>query len=324
MPSCGLQRLTGPGVLLIAITAAAGCWTQNPALPAVTFIPKSTDGLLWEMERSGATAAAEGLNWQISWKAPTSESDFTGQVSLIDQARQSGGRGLVLAPNHQLAPLGPLRRVLEEGIPVVVISTPLGLPAGGKLGYIVNDDAKMGELAAAEAARLIDGIGSVALVGLSRSVPGVMDRVRGAEKLLADQFPGIQVVSRRGGAFSASSAQQEAAQILSEYADLGAILTFTVNSTRGVHAALTNRKAEREVHLVGCDQDTDLLGYVASGDVAAIVAADVYRMAYEGVEAVSASSEGRPMPALSVVPPILITKQNLYSAEVRSYTEPIR
>ena len=55
---------------------------------------------------------------------------------------------------------------------MVVVAEPLDLPAGPKLGYIVNDDEKMGELAAAEIARLIHGRGSIAIAGLTATAPG--------------------------------------------------------------------------------------------------------------------------------------------------------
>ncbi len=153
--------------------------------------------MLWEVEHFGATTAAEQRKVHLYWNAPTSETDTAGQVSLIDRVALGKYQGLVLAPNHALAIRAPLRRALEAGLPVVIVSAPLDLPPSSKLGYIVNDDdEKMGELAAAEVARLIHGKGSIALVGLARYAPGVTCRVRSAERFLASRFPDIRVVSR--------------------------------------------------------------------------------------------------------------------------------
>jgi len=93
---------------------------------------------------------------------------MAGQVSLIDKVARGRYQGLVLAPNHTLGIRAPLRRALDAGLPVVIVAADLDLPATGKLGYIVNDDEKMGELAAAELARIIQGKGDIALIGLAR------------------------------------------------------------------------------------------------------------------------------------------------------------
>lgn len=276
--------------------------------------------MLWEVEHSGARAAAERLKIHLYWNAPTSENDMAGQVMLIDRVIRGNYQGLILAPNHSRAPLAPLRRALAAGLPVVVVSAPLDFPAGDKLGYIVNDDEMMGEIAAAEIARLIQGKGSIAIVGLTRYAPGVMERARGAEKLLASRFPEIRVVSRGGGAYNAARVEEITNGVVDAHPELKAILSFTAVSTRGAHAALKGRPLQKDIHIVGCEQDSDLIGYLGAGEIAAIAAENTYRMGYDAVELISASWAGKPIPARSVTPPLLITKQNLNSPEASLFT----
>ncbi len=276
--------------------------------------------MLWEVEHFGATLAAAKLKCRLYWNAPTSENDMAGQVSLIDKVARGKYQGLVLAPNHLLGIRAPLRRALAAGLPVVVISAPLDIPPGGKLGYIVNDDEKMGELAAAEVARLIHGKGSIALVGIARFTPGVKARVRGAERLLAAGFPDIRVVTRAGGVNNAQRAEELTNSALDSHPELQAVLSFTAASTRGVHAALKGRALRGTISLVGCEQDSDLIGYVGTGEIAAILAENTYRMGYEAVGLISGSLAGKPLPAHLMVPPFLITRQNFNSAEANLLT----
>jgi len=203
---------------------------------------------------------------------------------------------------------------------VVIVAAQLDIPASSKLGYIVNDDEKMGALAAAEIARLVHGRGSIALVGLARFTPGVAIRLRGAERLLASQFPKIRVVSRVGGANSAPRAEALINGAIDSHPGLNAILSFTAASTRGVHSALKGRSLQEEIPLVGCEQDSDLMNYVGTGEIAALLAENTYRMGYEAVGLISDSLAGKPLPAQSLVPPLLISKQNLNSAEVSLFT----
>jgi hypothetical protein len=68
-----------------------------------------------------------------------------------------------------------LRRAIRGGLPVVIVSAPLDLPPGNKLGYIVNGDEKMDQVAAAPIARLLRG--SIAVVGLVRYAPRIIEEI---------------------------------------------------------------------------------------------------------------------------------------------------
>jgi ribose transport system substrate-binding protein len=309
-------------LILVPLLGTGAFWAQSrrvPAVPTIAFIPQTAGPMLWEVEHFGATTAAEKLKCHLYWNAPTSENDMAGQVSLIDKVSRGKYQGLVLAPNHTLGIRAPVSRALAAGLPVVIVSAQLELPAGDKLGYIVNDDEKMGELAAAEIARLIQGRGSVALVGIARYAPGVMSRVRGAERVLADRFPDIRVVSRLAGTYDTSRAEELTNDAVDAHPGLNAILSFTAAATRGVHAALQSRSLHA-IQLVGCEQDSDLIGYVGTGEIAAVLAENTYRMGYEAVGLIADSLEGKPLPARSVVAPLLITKQNFNSAEASLFT----
>jgi ribose transport system substrate-binding protein len=309
----------------LALTVPAGIAyrmqaRQAPAVPAIAFIPQTAGAMLWEVEYAGATEAAEKRKYRLFWNAPTSESDMAGQVSLIDKAARGQYQGLILAPNHTLGIRAPLHRALEAGLPVVIVGSQLDIPAGDRLAYIVNDDEKMGELAAAEVAKQIHGKGTILLVGLARFTPGVPRRLRGAERYLASQFPEIHIVSRVGGANSVPRAEALTHGVLDSHPGLSAVLSFTSVATRGVHAALKSRSLQGTVRLVGCEQDSDLMSYVRSGDIAAIVAENTYRMGDEAVGLIADSLAGRPLRAQSVIPPLLITKQNFDSAEAKLVT----
>ena len=311
------------GGVFVAALAGGAVWMQSrraATIPTIALIPQTAGAMLWDVEHFGAAVAAERLKCHLYWNAPTSETDVAGQISLIDKVVRGKYQGLVLAPNHPLAILTSLKRVLAADVPVVIVSAPLDLVANGKLGFIVNDDQKMGEIAAAEIARILHGKGNIALAGLARYAPGVKPRVLGAESFLASRFPDIHIVSRLGSAYYPSRTEDLTNGALDSHPELNAILSFTAASTRGVHTALKNRGLLRTIPLVGCEQDSDLIDYLDKGEIAAILAENTYQMGYAAIEFVTASLAGNPLPARSVIAPLLITSQNLKSAEVRLFT----
>jgi ribose transport system substrate-binding protein len=311
------------GLLIVAILVT---WAYRiraggaPAVPTIAFIPQAAGPMLWEVEHLGAAHAVQKLRCHLYWNTPTSESDVAGQVTLIERVTRGNYQGLVVAPNDRFSILSPLRRAIAAGLPVVVVAEPLDLPAGPMLGYLVNDDEKMGELAAAEIARLIQGRGSIAIVGLTPAAPGVARRLRGAERLLSSKFPDIKVVSRFGGAYNSTLAEELTRSVLDAHRGLQAVLGLTANSTRGAHAAIWGRLSKVSVSIVGCEQDADLLSYVAKGEIAGILAENTQRMGYEAVGLVLGALAGKPLPSISIIPPFLITKENLKAQETAIYT----
>jgi ribose transport system substrate-binding protein len=207
---------------------------------------------------------------------------------------------------------------------VVIVGEPLDLPPGPRLAYIVNDDEKMGELAAAEMARLMHGAGSIVVAGVTPTSPGVTLRLRGAERFLATKFPGLKVVSRFGGAYNPILSEELTRNELNSHPEAQAVFGLTAESTRGALAAVRSRSSKPPITIVGCDQDTDLLAHLADGQIAAIVAENTYKMAFDAVGLVFGLLDGNPASAISMIPPLLITRRNLDSPEVAAYTNPSR
>ncbi|HZL55645.1 MAG TPA: hypothetical protein VFC21_01100 [Bryobacteraceae bacterium] len=83
---------------------------------------------------------------------------------------------------------------------------------------------------------------------------------------------------------------------------------------------MASRSLQKTIVLVGCEQDTDLIGYVGKGEIAAVLAENTYRIGYEAVALISASLAGKPLPARTVIPPLLITARNVNSAETNLFT----
>ena len=313
-------------LILIGISIGLS-WIQSHrarTAPIIAVVPHAAGTLLADVGRLGAIVSAEKLKAHIYWNAPTSENDAAGQISLVDKIAHGNYQGLVIVPNHALSILAPLRRAGAAGVPVVVISTQLDFPASDKVGFVVNDDEKMGELAANEIARLVNGKGSIAVLGLARYAKGIRVRARSAEAYLAERYPAIRVVSRSSGAYDASRSQELTEGVLTSTPDLKAVLCFTSASTRGAHAALKARSLQGSIHLVGCEQDFDLVHYVRNGEIAAIAAQDTYRMGYVAVQLIGEYWKGKAMPAPSMIPPMLLTSANVRSAEASTYISPGR
>lgn len=134
----------------------------------------------------------------------------------------------------------------------------------------------------------------------------------------------MRVLSRLAGAYDTSHAQELTEGALDAHPGLRAIMSFTATSTRGAHAALKSRSLQQSIRLIGCEQDSDLISYVRNGEIAAVLAENTYQMGHEAVGLISASWGGKSMPAQIVVQPLLITRDNVHSAEDNLYKRFVR
>jgi ribose transport system substrate-binding protein len=294
-----------------------GCHSTAPVTIAV--IPRTAGTGLWEPEHGGVDAAAARTGAHIYWNAPASEEDVEGQISMVDQVIDKGYQGLILAPDQALALITPVRRAVARGIPTVIVSSPLLTPPdqGGKLSYILNDEETGGRIAAQRVAEMLHGKGTVAVLGVNPDIAGIMTRVRSFELFLAQNDPGIHVIKRMGS-FNRLHEQQIAEETLKANPEIDVIVALMWSSTRGAISAAEGDPGNRRVRVIGFDPDGTLPFDSESLD--SVVMQDTRTMGEQAVNLIDAERQGRPVPALTLLQPTLVTRQNVNTPEVRRLT----
>jgi len=284
--------------------------------PRIAFIPQTDGTTLWEAAHVGAEAGANSLGIFVRWSAPTREDDVEAQIALVDEVARSNYQGLVLAPNQALSLITPVRRALARGIPTVVIGSPLPIPAGGNLSYILNDDEEGGRMAAGRVAALLHGHGKVALLGINPDMTGIVIRARSFELTVAREFPGIRILERKSGSFNVPHEEQVAEDTLRTNPDLDAIVALMPATVDGVLSALDAAPPRRSVQVVGFDY-TAWPAADPNRTIFSFVQQDTRAMGQQAIELIHARLLGQAVPAIVHIHPKLITRENFDSPEVR-------
>ena len=301
--------------LLLVLVVVFSCGCERKVRIAV--VPRTTGAMLWEAERDGASAAAEKLGFEIYWNAPTREDDIEGQIALLERIRRERFDGVVLAPDQARALMTPVRKMVEANIPTVIVSSPLPLASQAGLNYLVNDDEETGTLAARRLGQILHGKGSVGLLSLDPNLLGLMAQVRAFETTLGRDFPGIEIVDRRLGAFNGAEAQQITADLLVKHQSLSALVSFTAVATRGAFLALRAYGRQRDVKLIGCEQDADIIEAIARDEIDSIIAENTYDMGYAAINAIAAYRRGVKEQPRVMLRPLLVVKENIDSPELK-------
>jgi ribose transport system substrate-binding protein len=309
--------LLANGILLACICLLLGGGCRKSKAPVIVVIPRTTGTMLWEPVHRGAEAAALSLGANIYWNAPTREDDTVGQIALIERVTAGEYAGMVIAPDQSLALVTPVRRALARGLPIVIIGSPLLIPAGGKLFYILNNEQEGGKIAAQRLALLLHGRGSVAVLGMNPDIAGTMVRARSFEQFLAENYPDIHVVEKRLGSFNVPHEQQVVEETLKANPNLDAIVALMAATTRGALSTIDSNPAYRDVKVIGFDPDQ--LEFSSAG-LDSVIMQNMPEMGDRAVSLIHAEREGKPVPSQMEVEPMLVTRENVNSDEVHRRT----
>jgi ribose transport system substrate-binding protein len=281
----------------------------------IAVIPQ-TEGSYWDPAHAGAEVAAARTGAFIYWNSPAREDDVEAQIALVERIVDDKYQGLVLAPDQALSLISPVRRALAHGIPTVIIGTPLPIPAGGNLSYILNDDAEGGRMAAQRVAYLLNGRGTVVLLGINPDVTGIMIRARAFEEFLANYYPGIRIAEKRMGSFSIPHEQQEAEDTLRTNPNLDVIVALTSTTFFGTLSSLKNTPKNHAVKIIGFDI-ARLYPLEQRAEIDSVIQSDTRTMGLQAVELIHAKRLGQPAPDVVYLHPKLITRDKLNTPEVR-------
>lgn len=285
--------------------------------PLIAVIPETTAQELWESEHAGAEQAAHRYGFRLYWNGPSREDDLSRQIQIVRTMMARGVAGLILSPDHSVALISPVREALAEGIPTVVVGSPLGIDPGGKLSYVVNDDDAMGKLVAKRLAPRLKAGDTVAILGENPAILSLVARANSIQSALHAAAPEVQIVERHITSFGFDEAEQIAEDAIRRTPHLRAIVTLNINQTRGAYFALHDNPRREDVILLACDQDLDLVRLVRTGEIDAVIAQDTFTMGYEAVETIARQRKHESVPALRTIAPVLITRENVDQPEIQ-------
>lgn len=279
-------------------------------------IPQTEGTMIWEAEHVGGEDAAYRHGAAIYWNAPTREDDVEAQIAIVDRVVDERYDGLVLAPDQALALMTPVRRAVAHGIPTVVIGTPLAMPPGGDLFYILNDNEQAGRLAAQRVGQLLHGNGSIAVLGIDPDLTGIIIRTRVFEETLSRDYPGIRILEKRMGSFNIPHEQQVAQDTIESHPDLDGIVAMMATTVEGTLSALHAAPGGERIKVIGFDIEN--WPPFDRNNLDCLIQEDTRAMGERAVDLILARKRGLPVAVETIVPPRVITRENMSLPEVQS------
>jgi ribose transport system substrate-binding protein len=281
----------------------------------IALIPRTCGTPLWEPEHAGADSVARTMNYRLYWNAPLQENDTQKQIFIMDQALSRKYKGIIVSPDETLAFRSPVLNVAAHHVPVVVVDTELELSPNNYISYLLNDEVAGGELAAHRVGEVLHGQGIIVLLGINPRLLSMTIRQRSFEQALARDYPNIRISIRRLGDLSVPHEQEVTEELIHSDQHIDAIVALSASATRGAYYALLEAKRVRSIVLIGYDQD--MFGPVRAGEIDAIVVQNTYEMGRIAIKRIDDVLKRKTIPSKTVVPPILLTLDNLDSPAIQ-------
>jgi ribose transport system substrate-binding protein len=280
----------------------------------VGMIPKGRAHIFWQSVHAGAVKAARENKIDLIWNGPTAETDFTGEVQIVDSMINQHMDAIALAPVDSKALVSVVGRAAAAHIPIVIFDSPLD--SDDFTAQVATDNYHAGALAAERMIKILNGKGKVAIVAVQAGAASTMAREKGFEDAIHTNAPQIQILDKRYGNSDFAQALAVSENMLTAYPDLDALFASNESSAVGAAKALESRHSK--VKLVGFDSSPSLLDGLKNGTIDSLVVQDPFRMGYDTVIAVADKLNGGTPKRVQNIDPLVVTQENLSDPAVQT------
>jgi ribose transport system substrate-binding protein len=283
-----------------------------PAKPKVALVMKSLANEFFSTMANGAQKhqAAHATDYDLVVNGIKNETDLAEQVNLVEQMIAQQVNAIVIAPADSKALVTVLKHAKEAGILVVNIDNKLDaevLKEADLQAPFVGPDNRAGarkvgeelakQLKAGDEVAIIEGI-PTAFNGQQRRL-GFEDAMKAAS---------VEIVSVQSGRWEMETANNIAAAMLNEHANLKAILCANDNMALGAVSAIQAAGKTGKVLVVGFDNISALRPLLGKGQVVATADQHGDQLAVYGIEVALKILKGEAPPADQTTAVDLVTK----------------
>ncbi len=313
-----MKRLKLSMLLLMTVIfclAAAACNRSGSGKRVIAVIPKGVAHFFWQSVHAGAEAAGKEFGVEVMWKGPAQETDYSGQINIVEDAINRRVDGIVLAPSHGDALVPIVERARKEGIPVTIFDS--GISTESYLSYVATDNRQGGVVAAERLAEKLGGKGKVAILGVKAGSVSTDEREQGFQETIKQKYPGIMIVAFQYGDADRAKSLDRATDILTAHADLNGMFASNESSTVGAVQAIKQKGLAGKVVLGGFDSSPNLIDDLKAGAIDSLVLQNPFKMGYEGVKAIVDKLNGQTPERHLDTGVKLLTKENLETPEMQ-------
>jgi ribose transport system substrate-binding protein len=307
----------GLGLGAATLLLETGCGGEKKRVIGV--VPKGRAHLFWQSVQAGAIAASRETGVEISWNGPATETDFNGQLQIVDSMINRRVDAICLAPIDKKAMVSVVERAAAQKIPIIIFDSPVDTEKF--VSQVATDNYAAGSLAATRMGEILGGKGEVIMVAVQPGAASTMARESGFEETIAKQFPDIKIVDKRFGMADYAKSLAVAENMLTAHPNAAGLFASNESSAAGAAQALRGRTGAK-IKMVGFDSSAPLVEDLRKGLIDSLVVQQPFKMGYESVIAAVNHLGGKTVTKINNLEPKLVTANNVDTPDIQALVNP--
>ncbi|MFL6661567.1 MAG: ABC transporter substrate-binding protein [Rhizobacter sp.] len=296
--------------LAVCALASVPAFAQNKVVMGVA-IPAATHGwtggVVYWANRTKGELEKQYPGLQVIVKTAGSAAEQANQVQDLQTVNKIDT--LVILPFESAPLTQPVMQVKNKGVFVTVVDRGLTDPSA-QSAYVAGDNPGFGKVAAEYMAKAMGDKGNVVVL---RGIPTVIDNQRvDAFNEVMKGHPNIKVLDAKHGNWNRDDAFKVMQDYLTRFKQIDAVWASDDDMAVGVQKAIEQAKRSDVKLVIGGAGSKDYVKKVMDGDQ--VVSADVTyspSMIADAMKLTAAARvAGKPMPPTTIIPSVLITKDN--------------
>lgn len=305
------RALFRAAIAAAAVFAGSTAMAQNKVTMGVS-IPAATHGwtggVVYWANRTKGELEKQYPGMTVIVKTASSATEQANQVQDLQTANKIDT--LVILPFESAPLTKPVAQVKGKGVFVTVVDRGL-TDTSAQDAYVAGDNPGFGKAAAEYVGKALGGKGSVVIL---RGIPTVIDnqRVDAFNTVLKASFPDVKVLDAKHGNWNRDDAFKVMQDYLTRFKHIDAVWASDDDMAVGVQKAIEQAKRSDVKLVLGGAGSKEYIKKVMDGDK--IVTADVTYSPSMIAEAMKLTADARvkgaAVPAATIIPSVLITKDN--------------
>lgn len=281
-------------LIMLSLTLLASCSTRSKLLDedkvlVVDMIVKRDWGDYWNTVKMGAEVAAKEYNVKLNFIAPDNESDYKGQIELMEQSIERKPDAIILAASNYDA-LGQVTdRTSYYNIPVISMDSEV---ASAKVkSYVGTNNYEAGQKAAERLVQLTGEKGEIGIINFVLGAKNADQREEGFLDYIA-RFPDIRVIDIKYCGSDEWLAYKQTKEMLTHYPELDGIVALNAEASIGAGRAVKELNYGGKIKMITFDNPPEMLELLQEETVQAMVVQNPFNNGYLAVRAAVEAAHG--------------------------------
>jgi ribose transport system substrate-binding protein len=305
------RLFTRTALALTVLVAAASALAQDKVVMGVA-IPAATHGwaggVVYWANRTKGELEKQYPGMQIIVKTAGSAAEQANQVQDLQTVSKIDT--LVILPFESAPLTQPVAQLKKKGVFVTVVDRGL-TDTSAQDAYVAGDNPGFGKVSAEYMAKALGGKGDIVIL---RGIPTVIDNQRvDSFTAVMKGHPGIKILDAKHGNWNRDDSFKVMQDYLTRFPHIDAVWASDDDMAVGVQKAIEQAKRSDVKMVIGGAGSKDYIKKVMDGDK--VVTADVTyspSMIADAMKLTAAARAkgGKAMPPTTIIPSLLITKEN--------------